>query len=122
MKVVRLETVERNHQMALALKPEVRYAGCVVIERMTMSFPGPNKENLTMPQTLSMQDIARLLQIQSYRIQYAYAHNRLPEPRLRIAGRRLFTLEDLQQLATHFGVTLPAAEAAAEPVAESAGV
>ena len=75
-----------------------------------------------MPQTMSMQDCARLLQIQSYRIQYAYAHNRLPEPRLRIAGRRVFTPEDLAVLAAHFGVTLPTAEAAAERVAEAAAV
>ena len=73
-----------------------------------------------MPQTLSMQDIARLLQIQSYRIQYAYAHNRLPEPRLRIGGRRVFTLDDLQQLATHFGVALPGT--VTEPEAEPIGV
>jgi hypothetical protein len=75
-----------------------------------------------MGQTMSMQDCARQLQIQSYRIQYAYAHGRVPEPRLRIAGRRVFTPDDLEQLAKHFGVTLPAAEAAAEPAAETAGV
>ena len=75
-----------------------------------------------MPQTMSMQDFARLLHIQSYRIEYAYRHDRLPEPGLRIGGRRIFTLEDLQRLAEHFGVTLPAAEAAAEPVTEIAGV
>ena len=68
-----------------------------------------------MPQTMSMQDCARLLQIQSYRIQYAYAHNRVPEPQ-RIGGRRMFTPEDLQKLAMHFGVTLPAAKAGAEPI------
>ncbi len=75
-----------------------------------------------MSQTMSMQDIARLLQIQSYRIQYAYAHRRLPEPQLRIGGRRVFTPEDLQRLAKHFRVTLPSAETAAEPMVETAGV
>ncbi len=75
-----------------------------------------------MPQTMSMQDCARVLNIQSYRIQYAYAHDRLPEPRLRIGGRRVFTSEDLQRLAKHFGVTWPSAEAAAESVAEAAVV
>jgi hypothetical protein len=72
-----------------------------------------------MPQTMSLQDCARLLNVQSYRIQYAYAHSRVPEPQLRIGGRRLFTLDDVQQLATHFGVKLPEA---AEPVAEAVGV
>ena len=75
-----------------------------------------------MPQTLSMQDCARLLQIQSYRIQYAYAHDRLPEPRLRIGGRRVFSSEDLQRLAEHFGVPWPSAEAAPEHTAEAVGV
>jgi DNA-binding transcriptional MerR regulator len=68
-----------------------------------------------MPQTMSMQDCARILNIQSYRIQYAYAHNRLPEPP-RVGGRRIFTPEMLQQLAAHFGVALPTAETAAQPV------
>lgn len=68
-----------------------------------------------MPQTMSMQDCARVLNIQSYRIQYAYAHNRLPEPP-RVGGRRIFTPETLQQLAAHFNVKLPAAEAVAEAV------
>jgi hypothetical protein len=69
-----------------------------------------------MTHTMSMQACARMLNVQSYRIQYAYAHGRVPEPRLRMGGRRVFTLDDLQQLATHFGVKLPEAEAATEPV------
>jgi hypothetical protein len=73
-----------------------------------------------MPQTMSLQDCARLLQVQSYRIQYAYAHGRVPEPRLRIGGRRVFTPKDLQQLATHFGVKMP--KTAAKPAAEPAGI
>jgi len=75
-----------------------------------------------MPQTMSMGECARILQVQSYQIQYAYAHGRVPEPRLRIGGRRVFAPADVRRLAAHFGVTLPAAEAAAEPTAEAAGV
>jgi len=79
-----------------------------------------------MTHTMSMHDCARLLQVQSYRIQYAYAHGRVPEPRLRMGGRRVFTPDDLQRMAKHFGVTLPETEAAAatavEPAAEVAGV
>ncbi len=86
------------------------------------NFPVQTKKEFAMSKTMSMQDCARLLKIQSYRIQYAYAHNRLPEPRLRMGGRRVFTSEDLQRLAKHFGVTLPSAEAAAESVAEAAVV
>ena len=69
-------------------------------------FPNQTEEELAMPQTMSMQDCARILRVQSYRIQYAYAHDRVPEPQLRIAGRRVFTVEDLQQLAKHFGIKL----------------
>ena len=95
----------------------------IVIEKMTHeNIRTETKEEFAMPQTLSMQDCARLLQIQSYRIQYAYAHDRLPEPRLRIGGRRVFSSEDLQRLAEHFGVPWPSAEAAPEHTAEAVGV
>ncbi len=46
----------------------------------------------------------------------------MPEPRLQVAGRRVFTSEDLQRLAKYFGVTLPSAEAAAESKVETVGV
>jgi len=74
-----------------------------------------------MTQTMSMHDCARLLQVQSYRIQYAYAHGRVPEPQLRMGGRRVFTPDDVQRLAKHFGVKLPETEVA-EPAAEVADV
>ena len=113
---------KKKQETAIALGWQLRYLENVVIERMTYeNFPGQTNEELAMPQTMSMQDCARILQIQSYRIQYAYAHNRLPEPH-RVAGRRVFTLDDLQHLAKHFGVTLPTTEAAAERVAEAVGV
>jgi hypothetical protein len=83
----------------------------VVIEMMTNRIPKQTTEEHMMNQTMSMQDCARLLQIQSYRIQYAYSHGRLPEPQLRIGGRRLFTSDDLQQLAKHFGVAIPTTNA-----------
>jgi DNA-binding transcriptional MerR regulator len=78
-----------------------------------------------MNHTMSLQDCARMLNVQSYKIQYAYAHRRVPEPQLRIAGRRLFTPDDVRRLAKHFGVNLPESEATepmAEPTAEVAGV
>ena len=73
-----------------------------------------------MTHTMSLHDCARLLQVQSYRIQYAYAHGRVPEPQLRVAGRRLFTPDDVRRLAKHFCVTLPETEAAAETAVEPA--
>ena len=74
-----------------------------------------------MKSTMSLKDVARMLGVKAYRIEYLLAHQIVQEPALRVSGRRVFGPEDVQRLATHFGVTLPTA-AAAEPVAEAAGV
>jgi DNA-binding transcriptional MerR regulator len=72
-----------------------------------------------MNQTLSLKDVARVLNIKPYRIEYLLANGIVPEPTLRLAGRRAFTRdEDLPRLAKHFGVKLPETEA----VTEAAGV
>jgi hypothetical protein len=89
----------------------LRYLGIIVIEKMTYeTFPGQTKEELVMSQTMSMGECARVLQVQSYQIQYAYAHGRVPEPELRIGGRRIFMPEDVRRLAEHFKVKLPESE------------
>jgi hypothetical protein len=75
-----------------------------------------------MEQAMSLKDVARLLAVPAYRIEYRLAQGRVPEPSLRIAGRRVFSSQDLANLAASLGVTLPTAEAAAEPVAEPVGV
>lgn len=74
-----------------------------------------------MSTSLSLKDVAALLRVPAYRIEYRLAHGLVPEPALRVAGRRVFMPEDVQRLAEHFGVMLPAAETA-EPTAEAAGV
>jgi DNA-binding transcriptional MerR regulator len=67
--------------------------------------------------TWSLKDVCKMLNVQSHRIQYVYSHRLVPEPRLQVAGRRVFTPQDVRRLATYFHVTLPVAEAAApEPV------
>lgn len=71
-----------------------------------------------MNQTMSLKDVARVLGVKAYRIEYLLAHGIVAEPAMRVSGRRVFTPEDVQRLATHFGVTLPAEK----PVAEAAGV
>jgi DNA-binding transcriptional MerR regulator len=71
---------------------------------------------------MSLKDVARVLDIKPYRIEYLLANGIVPEPQLRVAGRRLFTPDDVQRLAKHFGVKLPETEVegtAAEPVAEA---
>jgi DNA-binding transcriptional MerR regulator len=66
---------------------------------------------------MSLKQVARLLGIKAYRVQYAIAHENVPEPRLRFAGRRVFEAEDVKRLAVHFHVAQPA-----EPAAEAASV
>ena len=65
---------------------------------------------------MSLKDVARVLGVKAYRLQYVFAHGVVAEPSLRISGRRVFTLEDVRRLAEHFKVELPDAEPAAEAV------
>ena len=71
---------------------------------------------------MSLKDVARLLGVKAYRVEYVLAHEIVAEPACKIGGRRAFAPADVRRLAAHFKVTLPAAEAAAEPAAELAGV
>ncbi|MGA2257228.1 MAG: MerR family transcriptional regulator [Thermoguttaceae bacterium] len=75
-----------------------------------------------MKHTMSLGDVSRLLNIRPHRLEYAITNRLVREPAERIGGHRVFTLADVRRLAAHFGVTLPSAEAAAEPVAVPAGV
>jgi DNA-binding transcriptional MerR regulator len=75
-----------------------------------------------MSQTMSLKDAAALLGVKAYKIEYRLAHGLVAEPTMRVAGRRVFTSEDVQRLAKHFGKTMPSAETAAEPAAEVVGV
>jgi len=69
----------------------------------------------------SLKDVTALLRRRAHVVEYALANGLVPEPQLRVGGRRIFTLADVRRLAKHFGVTLPSAEAAAEPTAEPVG-
>ncbi len=75
-----------------------------------------------MKHTMSLGDVSRLLNIRPHRLEYAISNRLVREPAERIAGKRVFMPADVRRLATHFGIKLPAAAAAAEPVAEAAGV
>jgi len=68
-----------------------------------------------MEQTMSLKDVARLLGIKAYRLQYVFVHGVVPEPSLRISGRRIFTPADVRRLAEHFKIKLPETEAVTEP-------
>lgn len=50
-------------------------------------------------------DCARLLGIAEHRIAYAHRSGHLKEPRHSIAGKRVYTQDDLSRLATYFQVS-----------------
>ena len=70
-----------------------------------------------MSTSMSLKDVAQILGIKAYRIEYLLAHGLVPEPKLRISGRRAFGPEDVANLKAHFERKLPGAEATAEPAA-----
>ena len=63
---------------------------------------------------LSLKDVAALLGVKAYRVEYLLCHGLVPEPQLRISGRRVFGPEDVANIRAHFAKK-PAAKAAAEP-------
>ena len=64
---------------------------------------------------MSLKDISALLNVKAYRVEYLLTHGLVPEPKLRISGRRVFGPEDVANLRAHFASKLPAAKTAAEP-------
>jgi hypothetical protein len=46
-----------------------------------------------------MKEVATILKTKSWRIVYLLTSGKVEEPELRLAGRRVFTVEDLQRLA-----------------------
>jgi DNA-binding transcriptional MerR regulator len=68
---------------------------------------------------MSLKDVAALLGVKAYRVEYLLAHGLVPEPKLRISGRRVFSASDLETLRKHFSRKSPAE---AEPVVEAVGV
>lgn len=54
-----------------------------------------------------LKDVARRLGIKPYRIIYALTTGLVTEPQLRIANKRIFTQQDIDRLAEHFGIAKP---------------
>ena len=54
----------------------------------------------------SIGDIAKLCDIPRYKIQYAIINGSLPEPELRIANKRAFSISEVKEIADYFGVEL----------------
>jgi hypothetical protein len=84
----------------------------------TIAAAKPSEEHMKNSATYSLKDVTLLLQKRAHVIEYALANGLVPEPQLRLGGRRIFTPADVQRLAKHFGVTLTTLE----PAAELAGV
>lgn len=57
-----------------------------------------------MQKMYSLKDVAKLLEIRSHRVGYAVSSGAVPEPDLRLGNKRIFTSEDVNRLAEHFGV------------------
>ena len=59
-----------------------------------------------MTELLSLRDCARRLGIAPHRIAYAHETGKLPEVRLWVAGKRIYTLADVKRVAEYFGIEL----------------
>lgn len=66
----------------------------------------------------SMKDVVKQLGVQCYQIQHAFITGAVPEPKVRISGRRVFEPADIKRLAKHFGVEVKADQAVAAETAE----
>jgi len=53
-----------------------------------------------------LNDVARLMRRRPHQITYAITSGLLPEPKMRMGGRRVFQDEDIQRIADYFGVRL----------------
>jgi hypothetical protein len=54
----------------------------------------------------SLGDVARILRCQPYQMVYLISTRQVPEPRLRIGGKRIFRLTDIHRIAEKLQVAL----------------
>lgn len=59
-----------------------------------------------MDQLFSTGQVARIIGVPSYRIEYAHSNTGLAEPAQRVMNKRLYSFDDLRRVAVHFGVEL----------------
>lgn len=57
-------------------------------------------------QVFSTGQVARLMGVQPYQIEYAHATGQIVEPSVRFLGKRVYAPDDVRRVARHFGVTL----------------
>ena len=54
-------------------------------------------------QLFLISDVARQLNVPPHRVAYLFMTRKLPEPRLRLGNRRVFTPEDVRRVAVALG-------------------
>ena len=59
-----------------------------------------------MQQIYSTGQVAKLLGVQTYQIEYAHSSSQLTEPDFRFLGKRVYTADDVRRVAEHFGHSL----------------
>ena len=57
-------------------------------------------------QFYSITDCSRLLGVQEHRIAYAHRTGKLPEPKTRFVGKRVYSNADLRRMAAYFQVPM----------------
>jgi len=55
-----------------------------------------------MIELLSIRDVGKRLGIAPHQIAYAHSQERLPEPQFRVAGKRIYTADDVAMVAKYF--------------------
>ena len=66
----------------------------------------------------SIKDVAKVLGIRQHRIDHAIASGLVPEPKIRVANRRVFQEEDLANLRKYFASSPKTAKAVITDTAE----
>ncbi len=68
-----------------------------------------------MEQQMSLRDVAALLNCKAYRIEYLLQHGLVPETKLRISGRRVFSPKDVANIRARLASKKPSEKATAKP-------
>ncbi len=69
----------------------------------------------------SLGDVSKDLKVPTWKIVYAISTGRVPDVRIRCAGKRVFQPDDVSRLATHFGINsqAPSPSKATENILEN---
>ncbi len=57
-----------------------------------------------MEKHMLLNDVAKLIGVKGYQINYAIVNGMIPEPKLRISNKRIFKKQDVDRIAKYFNV------------------